>query len=1039
MSPADEAAIQRVIETRLTDEQQADLKEVQRKRQRPARLEQISKAKDLIGDLEAANAPKQVIEDVKNKIKEAKRKMETPLQAAKRETREQRVKAEAAEKRVKALSKTATKAKEIQSLQTEAKKAVMEAFPANKEAQAKLLKKLPGINKQGKLENFMRQLEKEKKFQERKKLVEDLRTPIPKDVDIKFRKKIDDLFEGLDLVKPTDKTLKELRSRFTKFAQEESAETIPKQYIQELVRLFQKPAAELSTQDLQALKTAKEILETSGKTLRRLKIERDERELKKILSVVRDGTVNTQKTFSQKRIDRMTPQQLRKAQRNAVREKIMPLMAKPMITDTFDGGASFTGPNTKILWEQFLEKTQGEYYDAVRHEVDSFYQDLLQSFSDKEVNNLMQARSREKITAALAFDQRAFTQMEESGWGRKRPNLTPKQEKFIEIYRKWMNEDFNEIAAYDAVVNNTVPPKEENYSRLAYTRDSLQDNYSDMEIAEMGMENFADALRFNAKASLNSQEGILKPRKVGVRRELRTDLINVLFETFAMRKFLIHRAIPLRNLQAITTHPSYAEKAGDNAAEWWTRQIRGASRSMLEAFPNLNPQALFSPHHNLVTAWVGGSIGTVIVQPSQIATSAAIANSMYGPTTATEIATSQIINFIKPSILLRALKISDQLSVTERAKMESEAVRNRGVGDVIVEQHLRHMGATRGRVRKEVQKQTRALEEAIRDAMDTRGMIMRQLVKYRNRLSTAGFAPLQMADVRTAATSYFEFKKIFMRHGATEEDAATHANLFVRIANADASHAYRPELWDTMQIRGHSPVVKTSKFVMKQLLLLQTFSVNSMNVLTYNFMFRKMLKGARGKNKAAAPGEKTGLYGAFLGAFSIAMVAYGLYAFDELRRKVTNAIRTDLPQMLGFKGARRIEGDGWIFGPLISIAALFPVIGDSVFSAVKGYGGVNSPLTGTIEDMTRYAFRLATSEKRRPQNALRLARAAVYLLGVAFVKDPSNFLLGILEGKETKLEKQRREYKEKKKERNKKSILDFFTPKKKTREGSLGI
>lgn len=742
-------------------------------------------------------------------------------------------------------------------------KEIQRLVPLNR--RGRFLKAVKNTKTRGQLKKALERVDAEVERQKRNDLMSRIKnianSPLSS-VDVAYRNDIERILAGIDLSKPTKATLKKLRSRMD-YIERTGGFSIPQNLREEVSRLAKDPLSDIETDALQRILDALETLISQGKVSRAMKVSQMQREKERAIERLLTTTVNIDPIVNKmKEGYNYTSKQLRESVRKS--RGLWRALNFFTQTDTMDGGMNFQGSNTELAKQMYDAEQQA--ITATRERMGTVILRIANEVGNQP--KLFTEQSQAEMMAAIAYDQGLESQMEAAGWGTSRPDLTEGQEKIINILREEVGDGsyqgekrFPLMAAVNAMINNEYTAKVPNYFKISYVDSVLTEDEDAMFKSRFG------TAKMNAAASLSAMEGMMKSRTPGVARPLRTDMVNLAFEAIAQQEWIINVEPTLRNIYSVVNSKEYTQAGGIKAKETWNRRIQNVAMAWRKEAIQFREEAVFNATSNLGLAYMAFKASTAAIQFSQVAVGTSYVLGKYGPATAVKFFWMSSLNIFKPSTV-------------RDAAAESPVVRFRESGDPLTSIIMRQTGVLdQSKWAKEVQ----VFEDAMQDAMNDRMAVIRTFLKWRRKAGRVGMDIVKFTDVRATAAQFEAFQELFEDLGATEEEARGDAEILTMVINNDASATFRPEIFeDVSSIRDPE-----AKFLKRQLLLFQSFNINTLAMTWHNLMKNAM------KPTVMPDGTKVrgGLHSGFYALLGLAFLAAGNYGADEMRSVINQYIQ----------------------------------------------------------------------------------------------------------------------------------------------------
>ena len=503
-------------------------------------------------------------------------------------------------------------------------------------------------------------VERMKETLTRKELVGEIKElSVPKgNLAVDYQKQVSETIAGIDLIKPTEKTLKKLRG-LKDFIQREGVPlNIQSKYIERLDRLTKKPASELSTAELTELKDTLNQLQNLGKLKQDLKYKYHERERRVALDKLLASTQNIDPKVSglQTKLD---------TYKVGTKKVYMDTLHTPRVADMIDGFKGYRGENAKLIKGLGRKETEAKIntntiVNSALEEIQNL--GIEELTEDQQLRMMINIRYREG-----AFDQ-VKTLLEKSGL-KEVPELTNQENAVIEILKKYTNQFTDDIAAvFEEIENQPFHKLKEYILPIKYEKEF---NLIPSQTIEQG--------RFR---TTQTYKGFTYERQKGVEKIPRTDILAIFEEAINAQQWYLNMQPELENIKYLVKSEEYLVKGGEMASNWWKTELDVVARRGWSATARSNP-VLRQTRINLNQAILGYKISSILMQPFAVFDAMAYAQSRYGT-----MATLRILKeFAKAWIIPKYAK--DFIS-------ESPALQLRQAGELAIEETLKKVGKTRG-------------------------------------------------------------------------------------------------------------------------------------------------------------------------------------------------------------------------------------------------------------------------------------------------------------------------------------------------------
>lgn len=538
-------------------------------------------------------------------------------------------------------------------------------------------------------------VERMKETLTRKELVGEIKElSVPKgNLAVDYQKQISETISGIDLVKPTEATVKKLKGLRDYIRKEGTPLNIQSKYIEKLDRLTQKNVSQLTTAELTELKDTLNQLQKLGKLKQDLKYKYHERERRVALDRLLASTQNIDPKVSGLRTKWDT-------YKIGTKKAYMDTLHTPRVADMIDGFKGYRGENAKLIKQLGRKETNAK--EITRATVNSALEEIQnlgikELTADQQIRIMINIRYREG-----AYDQ-VKTLMEKNGL-KEIPELTDQENKIIEIIKKNTNQYTDDIAAiYEEVENKPFHKLDEYILPLKYEKEF---NLVPSQTIEQG--------RFRTTQTF---KGFSYERQKGVTKTPRTDILAIFEEAINEQQWYLNMQPELENIKYLVKSPEYLTKGGEMASNWWRTELDVVARRGWSATARSNPM-LRQGRINLNQAILGYKLSSILMQPFAVFDAMAYAQSRYG--------TMAALNVLK--------EFSKAWIIPKYAKQiiaESPALQLRQAGELAIEETLKRVGRAKGLLNSFIRGGMSLLQKAdVRTAAGVEGGLLNILEKY---------------------------------------------------------------------------------------------------------------------------------------------------------------------------------------------------------------------------------------------------------------------------------------------------------------------
>lgn len=503
-------------------------------------------------------------------------------------------------------------------------------------------------------------VERMKETLTRKELVGEIKElSVPKgNLAVDYQKQISETISGIDLVKPTEATIKKLKGLRDYIRKEGTPLNIQSKYIEKLDRLTQKNISQLTTAELTELKDTLNQLQKLGKLKQDLKYKYHERERKVALDRLLASTQNIDPKVSGLR----TKWDIYKV---GTKKAYMDTLHTPRVADMIDGFRGYRGENAKLIKQLGRKETSAK--EITRATVNSALEEI-RNLGVKELTAEQQIRMMINIRYREGAYDQVKTLMEKNGL-KEIPELTDQENKIIEIIKKNTNQYTDDIAAiYEEIENKPFHKLDEYILPLKYEKEF---NIIPSQTIEQG--------RFRTTQTF---KGFSYERQKGVTKTPRTDILAIFEEAINEQQWYLNMQPELENIKYLVKSEEYLAKGGEMASNWWRTELDVVARRGWSATARSSPM-LRQGRINLNQAILGYKLSSILMQPFAVFDAMAYAQSRYG--------TMAALNILK--------EFSKAWIIPKYAKnfiAESPALQQRQAGELAIEETLKKVGRTKG-------------------------------------------------------------------------------------------------------------------------------------------------------------------------------------------------------------------------------------------------------------------------------------------------------------------------------------------------------
>jgi len=477
---------------------------------------------------------------------------------------------------------------------------------------------------------------------------------VPKgNIAVDYQKKIEEMMKGIDLVKPTERTLTKLKGLRDYISREGIPLGISQNRLDALDRLTKKSVATMTPKELVELKDTIQVLRKLGKLKYDLKFKYNERERKVALDKLLASSRNIDPKVKPVEGKLGTFDIYKVGTAKAYIETLTPAR----IADTIDGFQNYAGENAKYVKRLVAKETQAkkETQDIVIEALTEI-QDLgiKELTPDQQLRMMINIRHREG-----AYDQ-VQTLLEKNKMT-EIPKITEAEEKVIQILQKYTNKHTSDMAAISEEIENKIFRKIDGYVLpLKYEGEF---NILPSETIEQ--------TRYRTTQTF---KGFIYGRQKGVTKTPRTDIFGIFDEAINEQQWYIRIQPELENIKYLVRSKEYVEKAGELASNtFWRSFMDVVARRGWGATAQSNP-ILRSTRINIGQAVLGYKLTSFLMQPFAIFDALAYAQSKYGATAAMEALKEFSKSWIVPKYSQKIIKESPALQLRKGGEVAIEEI-----------------------------------------------------------------------------------------------------------------------------------------------------------------------------------------------------------------------------------------------------------------------------------------------------------------------------------------------------------------------------
>ncbi len=561
---------------------------------------------------------------------------------------------------------------------------------------------------------------------ERKELnqeIKDLAKP-KGNVDIEYRKQIGAVMQDIDLKNISQKTINKLEG-LKRFIEKNPDINIPSEHIKKLSRLAKKSIKNMTSDDVITLRDTLIRLQKLGELKTKLKNKYNERQRQIALDELLDSTRNIDPKLTGATKGAGVKKDIFK---KGILNYYLKTLHVPRVMDMIDGFRDYTGENAKLV------KAFGAAETDAKFETHTVVDTALQEMIDLGLDNIT---AQDQVRWAIhihiqqdAFDQ-AKTIMAENNMTEV-PNISAKEQEAINILRKYLSANVDDIAVISEELTNTIFEKVDNYFPRKYKDDTRTENTGEL-------------IKHTRRRGIQIERGFTFARVQGVKRSPRTDILAIFEESINEQQWYLKVMVLHENTKQLVRSKEYLDKAGLFAAQYWKNQLDIIASKGWLASATSN-ELLRTTRLNLNQAILGYKLSSILMQPFAIFDAMAYAQSRWGTSASLEVLNEFSKAWIRPNQAKEYINTSSSLQM-------------RAAGEMAVEETLEKIGKTKGIV---------------------------------NSFMRGGLSLLRAADLQTAAGVQKGILNILNKHQIP--NAEKEAEFLMNMVSGSAEISYRPQI-----------------------------------------------------------------------------------------------------------------------------------------------------------------------------------------------------------------------------------------------------
>lgn len=513
---------------------------------------------------------------------------------------------------------------------------------------------------------------------------------------VDYQRKITDLLGDLNTKTINRKTLLKL-SGLIDFAEREGMPSgINRAMRQNLARLEQVDAADMTTEDLQSLVDAAKHLTELGKLKLQLKYKYNERlrERAKAALVASTRNLDPKLTGQNTQLDKL------KAGSLYAYMETLPGQRVPELLDNY-----VDGENVR-LFKEIWSREQDAHWDK-KTALEAAAMEM-QKLGITELTDEQNVKIMINIRNQEGADQATLTLMEKYGFNEV-PDLTPKEQGLIDILKKYSGADVDKIAAlYEETKNEPFVRLPNRILPLKYEGE----HYLSAE----------EALLEDHNRTTKAQQGFTQTRKPGVKKIPRVDVLGVFELGLDEQKWYIHVQPVIDEAARLVKTKEYVDAAGASGANWWADHLDIMARRGWSASAHYSPfnALLRAARGNITKAVLGYRLSTIIMQPFALFDAMAYSSSRWGASASLEIVKEFTKSWLIPGRSRRTIEASEKLQM----RMGGEFAIQEALTATRAQQSLKNKFIARGMtlMMKADQKTAAGVQAGIQNILEKRGI-----------------------------------------------------------------------------------------------------------------------------------------------------------------------------------------------------------------------------------------------------------------------------------------------------------------------------
>lgn len=456
---------------------------------------------------------------------------------------------------------------------------------------------------------------------------------------VDYQKKITDLLGDLNTKTINRKTLLKM-SGLIDFAESEGMPSgINRTMRENLARLEQVDANDMTTEDLQFLVDTATHLKELGKLKFQLKYKYNQRAREKAKAALVASTHNIDPKLSGQNTQ---TDKLKSGALYAYMETL-PGQRVPELLDNYTDGENVR------LYKEIWNAEQDANWDkrtALSGAVEEISKLGIGELTDKQnIEIMINVRNQEGADAAT------LALMEKHGYNEV-PQLTRQEQGLIDILKKYSGADVDKIAAlYEETKNEPFVKLPNRILPLKYEGET----YVSAE----------EALLSDHRRTTQAQQGFTQSRKPGVKKVPRVDVLGVFELGLDEQKWYVHVQPVLDDAAKLVKTKDYVEAAGAAGANWWADHLDIMARRGWSSSAHYSPfnAVLKAARGNLAKAILGYRLSSIIMQPFALFDAMAYAGGRWGATASLEIMKEFTKAWVAPGVAKRTIAGSESLQM----------------------------------------------------------------------------------------------------------------------------------------------------------------------------------------------------------------------------------------------------------------------------------------------------------------------------------------------------------------------------------------